>query len=228
MATLEFFGNLLELLRDDPRAPRIINLKDHPQLKDAIESCGVPHCEVGDVTINDVKVPLDKKLKADDIVRVFPIKNPLVPNLKFAVDCNLGKLNSLLRSLGFDCFYENDVADLKILKVAVDENRMLLTKDRRLLMRKELRHGYFVRSIMPVDQLKEVLERFSLQSEIKLLTRCIDCNVPTQRISKEEVLDRLQPLTKQFYNEFNICPKCLKIFWRGTHYERINHWARTL
>ena len=131
--------------------------------------------------------------------------------------------------LGFDCLYNNDNGcvvgnhyhDDGIAGILAEDPRILLTRDRRLLMRKVVQHGYCLRSLEPPEQLVEVVHRFDLVVKIAPLHRCLRCNHPLQAVSKEAVLDRLQPLTKRYFDEFHLCPACDKIYWKGSHVERM-------
>ena len=74
----------------------------------------------------------------------------------------------------------------------------------------------------------EVLQRFDLTKRIIPFHRCVRCNHPLEPVSKEAVLDRLEPLTKQYFDEFQICPACGQIYWKGSHYERMTAVIRTI
>jgi uncharacterized protein len=235
-AQISFYGSLNFFLGPGPN-PRVLPIAPHArQLKDTIESYGVPHCEVDQVLINGIPCAFQERLKRGDSIEVFPVdeepnadlpsrvRPPPLDVPKFVVDCNLGKLNSLMRALGFDCYYENDIPDNKAVEVAVRDQRILLTKDVRLLMRAVLTYGYCVRSTWPANQIREVITRYQLWPQARLLSRCIDCNLETVEVPKEDVWDRLEPLTKRYYDRFFICPNCNKIFWRGSHFKKIREW----
>ena len=98
---------------------------------------------------------------------------------------------------------------------------MLLTRDRRLLMRKAIRRGYCIHQTDPRLQVAEVLRRFSLTDRVKPFQRCLRCNSPLQVVSKQDVIERLEPLTKKYYDEFRICPSCKQVYWKGSHYEHM-------
>jgi hypothetical protein len=101
------------------------------------------------------------------------------------------------------------------------EGRILLTRDRRLLMRKVILHGYCLRSLDSLEQVTEVIQRFELRDKIQPFHRCLRCNHPLEIVDKEVILDRLEQLTKQYFDEFHICPACGQIYWKGSHYERM-------
>ncbi len=123
--------------------------------------------------------------------------------------------------LGFDCLYENDFDDPDMADIAHAEGRILLTRDRRLLMRKLVEHGYCLRSLDPLEQLTEIIQRFDLTNKIHPFHRCLHCNHILEPVEKEAILDRLEPLTRQYFDEFHICPACGQIYWKGSHYDQM-------
>jgi uncharacterized protein with PIN domain len=123
--------------------------------------------------------------------------------------------------LGFDCLYQNDFEDSNMAYIVERERRILLTRDRRLLMRKIILHGYCLRSLNPLEQLTEIIQRFKLIDKIQAFHRCLRCNHPLETVDKDIILERLQPLTRQYFDEFHICPACGQIYWKGSHYEQM-------
>jgi uncharacterized protein with PIN domain len=152
---------------------------------------------------------------------VQPAANECPVPPRFLLDNHLGRLASHLRMLGFDCLYRNDFEDLEMSQIVQREERILLTRDRRLLMRKAVAYGYCLRSLDPQEQTIEVLRRFDLASEIIPFSRCLRCNHPLEPVGKEAVLERLEPLTRKYFDEFQICPACRQIYWKGSHYEHM-------
>jgi len=106
-------------------------------------------------------------------------------------------------------------------EIAQREERILLSRDRRLLMRKVVTYGYCLRSLDSIEQVKEVIQRFDLTKRIIPFHRCLRCNHLLESVEKEAVLDRLEPLTKLYFDEFQICPACKQIYWKGSHYEKM-------
>src|SRR5512140_3813139 len=104
--------------------------------------------------------------------------------------------------LGFDCLYETDYDDEELAALAQKEGRILLSRDRRLLMRKVILFGYCLRSLEPLEQLSEVIERFDLAKRIVPFHRCLRCNHPLEHVAKQDILDRLEPLTRLYFDEF--------------------------
>jgi uncharacterized protein with PIN domain len=123
--------------------------------------------------------------------------------------------------LGFDSLYRNDYQDDELAQVSIQEGRVLLTRDRRLLMRKAIRRGYCIHQTDPRLQAAEVLRRFKLNQQVKPFQRCLRCNNPLQVVAKQDIIERLEPLTKKYYDEFRLCPACKQIYWKGSHFEHM-------
>jgi hypothetical protein len=140
---------------------------------------------------------------------------------RFILDNHLGKLAADMRMLGFDADYSNKYQDQELAETAVDKGRILLTRDRQLLMRKAIRYGCLLRSLQPDEQLREILFRFNLFSDIKLFHRCMVCNHQLEPVEKDEIEHRLEPLTNKYFFEFHICTGCGRIYWPGSHVERM-------
>jgi uncharacterized protein with PIN domain/sulfur carrier protein ThiS len=198
---------------------------ENPTVKHLFEALGVPHTEVSAVRVNGRLVPFSYRVQSGDQIEILPALPPegAEPGLgpRFLLDNHLGQLATYLRMLGFDTLYRNDYQDDELAQVAAQEERILLTRDRRLLMRKVVVQGYCIRNLAPRQQVLEVLHRFGLLGKISPFKRCLRCNHPLQPVNKESVLDRLEPLTKRYYEEFHLCPACNQVYWKGSHYERM-------
>jgi uncharacterized protein len=204
-------------------------------VKHLIEALGVPHTEIGRILVNDCPVDTSYQVKESDLVEVYPAQadfsdadhqNDGLGEFKFILDNHLGRLAAYLRMLGFDARYRNDFEDRQLAEIAEQDGRILLTRDRRLLMRKQVSSGYCVRKLEPQEQLKEVIKRFGLQRYARPFRRCIRCNSILEPVRKEQVLERLEPLTRQYYDEFRICPDCQQIYWKGSHFTRMERLVR--
>jgi len=137
------------------------------------------------------------------------------------LDNHLGKLAAYLRMLGFDSLYRNDYRDEELAHISANQQRTLLTRDRGLLKRSIVIHGYLVRKTHPHHQMMEVLSRFDLFASIFPFRRCLHCNAPLQAVPKESIQHRLLRNTEQHYDEFHICRECDRIYWKGSHYKRM-------
>ena len=229
---LRFHGDLNVFLRS--RAGDAVierRLAEKTSIKDIIESCGVPHPEVDLILVDEQTVGFDYTLANDAKVEVFPVENrgtdrtekriQTVGIRRFVADGHLGSLTRNLRLLGFDVVYEQNADDRQLLEVMARENRALLTRDRRLLMHAIVQHGYYPRSQNADEQTIEVIRRFDLSELIAPFTRCLLCNAPLEEAAKADVFDKLEPLTKIYYDQFRRCPDCKQIYWSGSHFPKL-------
>ena len=206
-------------------------LAEKTSIKDVIESCGVPHPEVDLILVDDQPVGFGHTVAADAKVEVFPVENRDTNNtikrlqtvgiIKFVADGHLGSLTRNLRLLGFDVIYQRNADDRQLLEVMDRENRALLTRDRRLLMHGIVQHGYYPRSQNADEQTIEVVRRFDLSELIAPFTRCLRCNAPLEEATKANVIDKLEPLTKIYYDQFRRCTDCKQIYWSGSHFPKL-------
>jgi uncharacterized protein with PIN domain len=144
---------------------------------------------------------------------------------RFILDVHLGKLAKSLRLFGFDAFIDFTFNDSEIISFSLSENRIILTRDKELLLRKDVNHGYRILSQKPEEQLKEVFSRFDLKSNINPFTRCLECNGLLENVPKEEITHRLLPGTNEYYTDFKKCTVCNRIYWEGSHYERMRKYV---
>ena len=217
-----FLGRLQDFVPRDQRGKGIpVNFRGRQSIKHLAESLGVPHPEIGPVQVNGQESTLSAITQDGDQVEVHQVPNGCPIEPRFVLDNHLGRLTAYLRMLGFDCLYRNDYDDEELAETAQGEERILLTRDRRLLMRKAITFGYCLRSLDSLEQLTEIIERFDLSSRIAPFHRCLRCNHSLEPVEKKAVLDRLEPLTKMYFDEFQICPACGQIYWKGSHYEKM-------
>ena len=237
MATVSFIfhGFLQQLLKKELRtvSPFLHHFDRRASIKDVMESLGIPHPVIGNLTVNDHEIGFDYILLDNDTVEATPLIPPVDPftptllrpqvlkKIAFVVDVNAGRLALLLRMLGFDTMYGNDIRNGRLAEISQSQNRILLTRDTALLKRKIIIHGYLLREQKPDRQLVEVVRLYDLSSRIKPLSRCIPCNGLLVPVSKKVIMDRLEPLTRKYYHSFHICRECNKIYWPGSHQEKI-------
>jgi uncharacterized protein with PIN domain len=211
-----------------------------PSVKDAIEAIGVPHTEVDLIVVDGRSVSFGYQLRDGDRIAVYPtfeavdispitrLKARPLRDTRFVADTHLGKLARLLRMMGFDTLYRRDFEDARIIALSIDERRIILTRDRGILKHKTVTHGYCLRSAQPQEQAREVLERFDLGSEIDPFARCMLCNGRIVGADADEVKDRLLPRTAADFDDFYRCESCEKIYWRGSHYDKMKTLIDTL
>jgi hypothetical protein len=127
-----------------------------------------------------------------------------------------------------DVTYAALATDAELVALALAEDRALLTRDRRLLMHAAVRTGYYPRSQMAEEQTREVLQRFELRARVAPFTRCLHCNGLLASVSKDEVWEKLEPLTKIYYRNFRHCLACRRIYWEGSHSTRLRQLVEQL
>lgn len=229
---LRFHGDLNVFLGSRKRDAEIERpLAEKTSIKDIIESCGVPHPEVDSILVDGQSVSFVHTLAEDAEVDVFPVENQstihtdkrlqTIGITRFVVDGHLGGLTRNLRLLGFDVAYLKNTEDPQLLAVMARENRALITRDRRLLMHAIVQHGYYPRSQNADEQTIEVVRRFDLSDLIAPFTRCLRCNAPLEEAAKADIIDKLEPLTKIYYDQFRRCPDCRQIYWSGSHFPKL-------
>ncbi|MEO0092556.1 MAG: Mut7-C RNAse domain-containing protein [candidate division WOR-3 bacterium] len=134
--------------------------------------------------------------------------------MKFLVDFMLGKLARELRMLGFDAKYIKPDNPLVLLQIAKTENRIILSRNTKL---KDYPEVFFIESEIPQEQVKSIINRFNLEKEIRPFSRCLECGELLQSIDKSEVKGRVPFFVFQNHDDFSICSKCQKIYWKGSH-----------
>jgi uncharacterized protein with PIN domain/sulfur carrier protein ThiS len=232
--TFRFYEELNDFLRPDQRKREFGHVLTHrTSLKDLIESLGVPHTEIEVILVNGESVGFERLVEDGDRIAVYPMFEALdiTPLLRlrerplrdprFALDVQLGALARYLRLCGFDALYRNDWADEELARRAVADRRVLLTRDRELLKRRVITHGYYVRADRPRAQLEEVCQRLDLWNAIEPYRRCTLCNGLLEAVDKETVIDLLPSRTRRCFDDFKRCASCGHVYWRGSHVERM-------
>lgn len=231
--TLQFDLNLRLLLRDRRwRTEGRVALQRLAPLKDLVESLGVPHTEVGllirrgepvgfgyvptygeEIHVLAPEVPVD-------VTRPAPLRPSPLKEVRFLADLNVERLGRLLRLAGFDAAPSEKGSDRRLAFRAGLEGRVVLTRDRLLLMRNSVSWGRLIRSDRPWDQLAEVVRFFGLQAQLAPFTRCPVCNGLLEDVPAETVWEFLEPLTRRYYREFSRCSDCGRVYWAGSHHVR--------
>lgn len=187
-----------------------------------IQALGVPLPEVGALLVNRSLVDTACRPRSGAMVEVRPVPRPqrVQGATGFLLDVGLGTLARRLRVLGIDTAYSNDADDGALVDQAAQQQRVLLTQDRGLLMRRALWAGAYVRGRQPDGQLADVLDRFALA--LNPWTRCTSCNGELARVPKNQVADQLEPGTRQCYDDFARCQACARVYWHGAHSRRLD------
>ncbi len=135
----------------------------------------------------------------------------------------LGRLCRLMRICGIDTEYSNQ--GIKILLEARREGRIILTKNRRLLNQEST---FFIEPDEPLSQIKEVIDKFNLHKEISPFSRCLLCNEKLKPVNKESIKEKVPYFTYKNFDEFAQCERCQRVYWKGTHYQRMMKELKTI
>lgn len=201
--------------------------------KHMIEALGVPHTEVELVLVNGESSTFDRLIDDGDRIAVYPkfesfdispllrVRERPLRRLRFVADAHLGGLARLLRMAGFDTVYDHNIHDDQVAALAAQEGRVVLTRDRDLLKRRTITHGCYVHALKPAQQMGELFARLDLATSAQPFTLCLHCNAPLRAVPKAEVEDRLPPMVRGQHDEFNTCDLCRRVFWKGSHYQRM-------
>lgn len=232
--TLRFYEELNDFLPGELRKrPFPCPIEPTQSIKHLIENRGVPHTEVEIILANGRSVGFDYRPGDGDRISVYPMfeRLDITPLLRlrpqplrqprFLADAHLGRLARYLRLLGFDTLYFNDAGDHRLVEISVSERRILLTRDRALLMHGEITHGCFIHALETTQQLEELFERLDLSAMAAPFTRCMECNGLLYSVDRGEILQELPKRAGQRYTEFWRCSDCAKIYWKGSHYRQL-------
>lgn len=140
--------------------------------------------------------------------------------IKFIADVHLGRLAKWLRMLGFDTAYKNSFTTDELTRIAREENRTLLSRNS-ALAKKDSFTSFIITEEEPELQLQQVLEHFHLKEQVHPFTRCMVCNGLLEKVDKQAILPLLQQNTRAYFDAFWQCRNCRRIYWKGSHYERM-------
>ena len=240
-ATFRFYEELNEFLAPQHRGREFAcRCARAATTKHMIEALGVPHTEVELVLVNGESVGLERLLADGDRVAVYPkfealdvtpllrVREQPLRVTRFIADAHLGGLAHLLRMTGFDTLYDNGVRDEEIARLASEQERIVLTRDRELLKRRGITHGCYVHALRPEQQLREIFDRLDLARSARPFTRCLSCNAALHRVDKEQIAALLPPGVRERYERFSACDGCGRVFWEGTHWRRMHDLVTTL
>lgn len=240
-AAFRFYAELNNFLSPSYRRRRFV----HPCARDAtvkhmIEALGVPHTEVGLILVDGTPALFEYRLQDGDDVSVYPAFTGLDPGpglslrpepgfgWRFIADAHLGLLARRLRMLGFDTLYRNDYDDAEVARISAEEERVALTRDRDLLIRKEIVYGCYLHARGGLAQVAEVLGRYRLANQVRMFSRCMVCNGPLHPVEKGMVAHRVPPRSRAAHEHFHQCGGCGQVYWEGSHTGRMREQMRSL
>jgi len=147
--------------------------------------------------------------------------------VKFICDEMLGSMAKWLRILGYDTKYVKNMRDEEIAKIAREEERILLTRDKKLASK--FKNSIYLENNGLKNQLRRIIKELALEIDDKnLLTRCIICNEKIEKIDKEKVKGMVPEHVYESHEEFYICPKCKRIYWIGTHFKNMKRFIESI
>lgn len=201
--------------------------------KHMIEALGVPHTEVELILVNGESSGFDRLLAEGDRVAVYPkfrsldisplrqLRERPLREPRFIADAHLGGLARHLRMAGFDTLFDPVLDDADLATVAGREDRVVLTRDRELLKRRDIIHGCYLRALKTDRQFIEIVQRLDLTGAARPFSRCLACNAPLTSVPKAAVVHRLPESVRRRIERFSTCPVCGGVFWEGTHWARM-------
>jgi len=140
----------------------------------------------------------------------------------FIADTMLGKLARWLRVMGCDVAYFREIGDAELVERAERSGRLILTRDTLLVRRRRARANcFFVEGDHFRDQVRQVVRAFAIEPFAGFLSRCLECNAQLQAIDRKSVEGRVPPYVFVTQEHFRICPACGRLYWGGTHRERM-------
>ena len=194
----------------------------------------MPHTEIDLILVNGKSVDFAYVLQDGDRVSVYPVFESLnienvtqlrkVPlrKTKFIADIHLGDIVKYMRALGFDVCFDPSLSTRKIIEISKQKSRIILTKSRQLLKFKEVTHAIFIHPGTTAEQIKRILDYLDIKDSLKPFSRCLCCNSVLKSVSKESIEERIPPKTKEFCDQYTYCKFCDKIYWKGTHFIKMN------
>lgn len=207
---------------------------DNATVKQAIEALGVPHTEVELILVNGVPVDFPHRVADGDRVSAYPVFESLdvtpvlklrpepLRSIRFLTDAHLGALAKRLRLLGFDTRHAGDLADAEIATMSADDRRVLLTRDRELLKRRQITHGCYIRQSDTTLQLAYLIQRLDLRRAARPFTRCVECNGILVKTTPAAVAGRIPSDVAKRFHRFWTCGDCQRVYWRGSHFDSLS------
>ena len=232
---IRFYAELNDFLPADKRQVAFRHGFDgSPSIKDTLEAIGVPHTEVDVILVDDESVDFSHRIAGGERVTVYPVferfdvagitrlRPAPLRVTRFIADVHLGTLARYLRLLGFDTAWQRDLDDDTIIDQSLDEQRIILTRDKGILKNGRVTHGYWLRATNAELQLAEVVRVLDLAGSIAPYTRCMQCNGEIRSISAADAAHSAPPRALEFYEEFSRCRTCGRVYWAGSHRPKLD------
>lgn len=234
---LRFYEELNDFLPEERKKTSFsLNIDGAAKLEDVLKGLGVPQERVDLICAGSRSVHFSYRPCDGERIAVYPVFEAMdisgmsaldgrpLRRPAFISDVHLGRLAKRLRLLGFDTLYRSDYTDEQIIYISLRESRVILTRDRRLLEDKRVTHGIWVSNENVDAQAREIMARMDLYNNIEPFSRCLECNGAIKEASRDDVIDKLPPKTKDYYEEFFQCEECGRVYWKGSHYKRMTRF----
>lgn len=148
----------------------------------------------------------------------------MTPEPRFIIDVNVGRLATWLRIMGYDTLFPEDASDNELVRIALLEDRVLVTRDAGIAQRRAVRLGQLRVVHISDDHLQGQLQQ--LVRELRLsqehgFSRCVRCNEVLNPAERADIAHRLPPYVLQTQSQFMECPQCRRLYWRGTHWSNM-------
>jgi len=151
---------------------------------------------------------------------------------RFIVDVNVGRLARWLRMMGYDALFINEIDDQGLVSIGLKEGRVVVTRDAQIMERRAVTSGRLKALLVRGDdtkaQLRQVVKAMNLDPEGREFTLCLECNQPLVSTEREEVKDLVPPYVFQTQSRYVQCPSCHRVYWQGTHWQRMKRELETL
>ena len=139
----------------------------------------------------------------------------------------MGKLARWLRMMGFDSLFFTGDDDSQMVRQALAEDRILLTRDTGIMQRRVVSNGrikaVFFTSEEPEQQMRQLMSELDIKSLSRPFTICLECNQPLVAVTPADVKDRVPPYVYKTQTRYVVCPACRRVYWRGTHWAAMLH-----
>ncbi len=240
-ATFRFYEELNDFLPIEKRKRDFsVSFRQGTTVTEVLASLGVPHSEVDLILVNGESADFSFPLQGGERISIYPVFESLnirparklgphsLRRTKFVADVHLGKLVKYLRLFGFDTLYNHDADPKRLVETSVQQDRVLLTRSRSLLKHKVITRGTLVKEADPRMQLKAIFERLDLFADARPFSRCLRCNGSIEPIPKQNIAQPLSPRVKANYQVFTWCSSCRRVYWEGTHFERMSRFVEEM
>jgi uncharacterized protein with PIN domain len=151
--------------------------------------------------------------------------------VRFLADSNVGRLARWLRALGYDAAYEPHIEDAALVRRALGEGRILLTRDLDLTQRRVIASGQLKAILLKDDGVRDQLRQVARELEldaVQALSRCLECNLELEPRTPAEVAERVPPYVRKTQDRYSECPRCGRVYWAGTHWARMHEVLASL